>query len=125
MRAPGGCRVWRSHKDLDQQAYLRWNGRVQLASRLAWENAHGPIPAGLVLRHKCRHKGCVEVRHMFIGRKRGEGHPLVKLTEKQILSIRGVPGADRSKSNGELARQYGVSARTISDVRLGRTWRHI
>ena len=62
---------------------------------------------------------------MFLGQRRGEGHPLVKMTEKQILSIRRMASKDWEMSNGELARRYGVSARTISDIRLGRTWRHI
>ncbi len=121
---PGGCRVWKSHKNLEKYAYLRWNGEVLLASRLAWVNIHGPIPKSKVVRQSCGHKGCIEVSHMFLGRKRGEGHPLVKLTEEDVRKILSIPRKERPSSS-KLALDHGVSRRTINNVLTRKTWGHV
>lgn len=34
------------------------------AHRVAWENAHGPIPPGHVIHHVCGDKYCVELDHL-------------------------------------------------------------
>ena len=37
---------------------------VQLAHRVAWEDARGPIPDGLTIDHLCRVRNCVNVEHL-------------------------------------------------------------
>jgi hypothetical protein len=50
----------------------------------------------------------------------GERHHQHKLTEAEVLSIRA------SQSPGvQLARAYGVTPQTISDIRTGKSWRHL
>lgn len=51
---------------------------------------------------------------------RGELHPNARLTADAVMAIR------QSKlPDAELARLYGVAARTVSFARLGRTWAHL
>lgn len=54
---------------------------------------------------------------------RGENHPLHKLTEKQVLEI------NERLSNGcsisQLAREYGVSNRTIGRIRDKKSWKRV
>ena len=38
--------------------------RTALAHRLSWEEANGPIPAGLQLDHLCRNRRCVNPAHL-------------------------------------------------------------
>lgn len=40
---------------------------VKLAHRVVWEDAHGPIPAGLEIRHLCDIPTCCEVTHLAMG----------------------------------------------------------
>jgi hypothetical protein len=50
--------------------FARGYGRTSLgeyAHRLAWEAEHGPIPAGMVVRHRCDNPPCVNVDHLQLG----------------------------------------------------------
>lgn len=58
-----GCWLWTGE--------VIWNGyghsqTTGLAHRYAWERANGPIPAGLVVDHKCRTRSCVNVDHLRV-----------------------------------------------------------
>lgn len=37
---------------------------MALGHRVAWEAAHGPIPTGLTIDHKCRNRRCCNVGHL-------------------------------------------------------------
>ena len=55
---------------------------------------------------------------------RGEGHHSARLTASQVVSIR-VAHRNRQKRKKELAFDYGVSSRCISDIINRKTWRHV
>lgn len=38
-----------------------------LAHRVAWQLANGPIPRGLLVRHRCDHPECVNPDHLLLG----------------------------------------------------------
>lgn len=46
---------------------VRVGGRSMAAHRWAWTVAHGPIPAGMSVLHRCDRPGCVALDHLFIG----------------------------------------------------------
>ena len=41
-------------------------GKVYNAHHLVWIDAHGPVPEGMVVHHKCENKRCVNLDHLTL-----------------------------------------------------------
>lgn len=116
-------------KTRDPYGWVYRNGKRQRAHRAAYEEAHGPIPPGMVVRHKCDNPPCINPAHLELGtradnnrdmwqrgrgvvpeppRLRGEQHPQSKLTDQQRQEIIASPLPSR-----RLASIFGVSHATI------------
>ncbi|MBV6521764.1 MAG: hypothetical protein MNPFHGCM_01908 [Gemmatimonadaceae bacterium] len=54
------------------------------------------------------------------GFQRGVKHPSNQLTVTQVKAIRA--GRYKNKTQSQLAKEFGVSASTISQARTGKTW---
>jgi HNH endonuclease len=46
---------------------LRVAGKLWLAHRWAWTQAHGPIPQGMYVLHRCDYPPCWNVDHLWLG----------------------------------------------------------
>ena len=141
-----GCREWQGVK---RGGYGRlWDGeRLVDAHRLAWECAHGPIPPGVDILHRCDNPSCIKVSDLFPGdqgsnnadrhakgrtrngaaklrgrpsKTRGARHVLAQLGEEQARRIK---FASRTRGSREaLAKRYKVSVSLIDGIRSGRNW---
>lgn len=61
----GECLIWTGSKKVDGYGMLRARDRSVTAHRYAWESAHGPIPAGMVVDHKYHcDPACCNVDHL-------------------------------------------------------------
>ena len=109
-------------------------GVTYMAHRLAWEEAHGPIPNGLCVLHRCDNPGCINVEHLFLGTRAdnnrdraakgrsgtGLKHARAKLNPDSVSSIKRALGEGAALR--ALARQYGVHWTSIRDIRDGQSW---
>lgn len=121
------------------------------AHRVAYEKAHGPIPEGLIVMHRCDNPPCVNPEHLVLGtmldnfldsvakgRMRhvcGEAHPSAKLTRAKVRQIRKAAVAALQQRSGrqrrrrgdgvaaKLAKKYGVSLSSLYSVIAGKTWK--
>jgi HNH endonuclease len=109
------------------------------AHRYSYELHKGPIPDGLVVRHTCDNKLCVNPAHLLVGtqadnmqdmvtRKRGgksqgSSHAYAKLSESDIPVIRAL--VDSGKSLSAVSRLYGVGVCAISNIAKRKSWKHI
>lgn len=132
VKAENGCHVWVAGK---RQKYgcFYYKKRYEGAHRVIWDYTYGQIPEGMFVCHKCDNPSCVNIDHLFLGtqfdnmrdmanKKRhpypvAEKHHRAKLTNQQVIEIR-----SQSVSSNLLAKKYGVTKRTILNVRHGYTY---
>lgn len=142
----GMCVLWTGRRDTDGYGRV---GTRDRAHRIAWEQANGrPVPAGMVVMHRCDNPPCVNPAHLTIGtvadnnrdrhskgrskglfeagvdhpatRRRGQDHWQSKLTDEDVRTIRDrVAVGDRQV---DIAADYGIHHATVSRISR-RIWR--
>lgn len=63
-RLESGCIEWRGSRLWNGYGKFKVDGRMVLVHRFAYEQARGPVPAGLELDHLCRNRACLNVDHL-------------------------------------------------------------
>jgi hypothetical protein len=61
------CWLWVGALSGDGYGSVRTQGCTRGAHRVAWEEAHGPVPRGCSVLHKCDVPQCVRLSHLFLG----------------------------------------------------------
>lgn len=52
--------------ELQRKKEIKAGGAVRLADRLTYEMAYGPIPDGMIVRHRCGNMSCCNVSHLYL-----------------------------------------------------------
>lgn len=134
------CWIWKS--DVSKKGYGRFNlgGKAQHAHRVSYKIHTGDDPCEMHVLHSCDNPSCVNPNHLrkgtnkenhlekvAKGRQRGnslkgENAPNAKLTETQVLEIKGMLG---KIPQSKIAKQFGVTQTAIMLISTGRTWKHL
>lgn len=137
-RLDSGCWLWTGVINASGYGVMKVNGKSTLAHRVSLEAFLGTSAKGKNVLHSCDNPPCVNPDHLRLGTQkdnaedmvtrgrsaRGERSGSAKLTEKQVLEILAM--CERAEvSKAEIGRIYGVSHQTISDISLGKKWRHV
>ena len=113
-----GCHIWRGFV---RRGYGRLNfgKKVHLAHRLAWEVKHGPIPEGLVLRHRCNVKRCCNPDHLVLG-TRAENNADTKAEHLRLADARAATAPSMSAASPDLApiRIFVRGVEMTGDIRI-------
>ena len=131
-----GCWIWTAGVVSAGYGALKVNGVQEPAHRHSWILYRGPIPEGMQICHKCDTPSCVNPDHLFLGtgadnmadktRKGRHRYPVgsqiswATLNENDVRAIR-----SDQRQGRVLAREYGVSPATISNIKRGKGWRHV
>ena len=133
---------WHKH----QQGYGKRliNGKTKMHHRFVWEEHHGPIPKGLIIRHLCHNTSCVNIDHLAIGthkdnrqddidagrmnwHSKGEACGASKLTEiqvREILAAKPVGKAPYGYTKA-LSEKYNCNDQTIRNIWNRKWWGHL
>jgi len=119
-----GCWIWQAA--ITGSGYGSWRGGG--AHRAAYTYAKGPIPKGLLIRHMCHNRRCVNPAHLEVGDEKDNardtllaGNCRSKLTWNDVIRIR-ITYRDGAATIEQLAQRYGCAAGTIRNVVLMKTW---
>jgi hypothetical protein len=130
-----GCWDCSSHSTWkDGYPLIKKDGRRTTVGRVLYEECFGLIPVGMVLRHKCNNRRCINPEHLTIGtdldnfndRRNagtwpdGEKNGAHKLTIEQVRQIRKEYRYGLSLS---MAQKYGVSRSLISGIANRTFWK--
>ena len=138
--SPNGCWNW-SASTRHGYGQFFYNGKIVAAHRLSWELANGPIPDGLVVRHKCPNgdnPSCVNPAHLRLGthqdnvndkveadrQVKGENIVQSKLTEEGVIAIRDLYRTGNFTQK-EIACNYNMNRKHIGEIIRGNQWKHI
>lgn len=116
---------------------FKYHLRQHKAHRFSFEIAHGKIPEGLDVLHRCDTPPCVNPAHLFLGTQsdnnrdrdsklrhaHGTRNYFAKLTESDIRSIRelharGVPQKD-------IAKEFNIDRHHVSNIVKHRHWKFV
>lgn len=130
------CVEWQGARSPAGYGQRKIKGKVHYVHRLAYTEAHGEIPKGLVIRHICDNPCCYNIEHLTVGtqkdnmqdaskrgrvnktiKARGESQGLAKPTNELVSYIKESPLGSTT-----LGRELGVNKSTIQRVRSGKTW---
>lgn len=130
---PDDCWLWTGRRNSKGYGRLKRT----MAHRYAYALKHGPIPEGVIIRHRCDVPLCCNPAHLEPGtfkdnsrdcveRKRiahGESHGRAKITREQALAIRAAKGVRLHV----LAKKYGIAVSTVSYIRSGspKSWKYL
>lgn len=118
---------------------MGFRGKRVGVHRIAWILAHGEIPTGLCVLHRCDVPNCINPDHLFLGTQvdntadrdrkgrhiplRGSKNGYAKLSEYQVVEIRELLASGLSQQT--VANRFGVHQHAIWRIASGKGWRHV
>jgi hypothetical protein len=133
-----GCWEWVGAHDTDGYGRIGLSKKTLYAHRISYELHRGDIPDGLLVCHRCDNRQCINPDHLFLGTnrdnivdaskkgrlaqfaKRGENHPMAKLSNLDVQFIR--VWLSNGYSQRSIARAFNVTQTCINDINRGRKW---
>lgn len=133
------CKLWKKALE-NGYGRRKVKGRSVYAHRHAYEEVYGPIPEGIIVRHECNVRACIEPTHLILGThkqnaqdrvaagrqgdNRGTKNGNVILSTKQVRQIR-KEYARGDISQRALAKKNNVSLGCIFPIVTRKTWKHL
>ena len=129
-----GCHVCTSHPLSGGYPKIKRGGKPWILSRYIYTINNGPIPDGMLVRHTCDNRACININHLELGTHldncndkisrgrmpQGEDRGAAKLTNEQVLDI-----YNSTSRATYLAKKYKVTRSIISGIKVKRIWKFL
>lgn len=130
-----GCHIYMGEESHNGYGRFRIEGTKRTpAHRYAWMLAHGEIPSGLMVCHKCDTPQCVNVSHLFLGtckqnkadsiKKGRHSHGKVSslaratlVTPQLAMEVFNALGTHQA-----IADQVGLKRQTVTKIKAKKSW---
>ncbi|MEI9569483.1 HNH endonuclease signature motif containing protein [Atlantibacter hermannii] len=130
----GECWVWNKSVASSGYGQIRLNYKNLRANRASYMVFKGEIPDGMVVRHTCDNKLCINPDHLILGSCKDNSQDMVernrqakgtrngrcKLSETKVQEIK-----DSTLSCGQLAKKFGISRGHAHRIKSGLAWAFI
>lgn len=139
-----GCHICTSHRiNQDGYAMCGWGSKGQGLHRAIYEQTYGKLEKGLVVRHLCNNRRCININHLAAGTQAeniqdsvkakthyhpefsGESNSNAILTQRDVQYIHYLRHFKHFTEPKIVKRMNNiVSRQTINDILKGRRWKH-
>jgi hypothetical protein len=132
--APGmntPCWLWTGGKHRAGYGSISHGSVRDTAHHYAYVITHGPVPKGLVIRHRCHVRACCNPDHLILGTVADNNMDIITSGRPRKATLRPeqIPPIRARLAEGEamarIARDFGVTYQAIASIRDGKTWRHV
>lgn len=131
FKKSGECWVWNKSVASSGYGQIRLNYKNLRANRASYMVFKGEIPVGMVVRHTCDNKLCINPDHLILGSCKDNSQDMVerdrqakgvrngrcKLSEKEVQEIK-----DSTISYSQLAKKFGISKGHVHRIKTGVAW---
>ncbi|AXH46618.1 HNH endonuclease [Gordonia phage BobBob] len=131
--ADDSCWPWQGNVNDTGYGRVCVAGNVTNAHRAAYRVTNGDVPDGLVVRHTCDNRRCVNPKHLILGTQGDNVRDMLwqrsprafgrRLTERDIIAIRRAHVGGTSRR--AIAEQYGINYAHACGIISGQRWAHV
>jgi hypothetical protein len=133
------CWLWTGYLNKGY-GYISIDNKAKPAYRVSYQLTYGDIPEGLVVRHMCRSKNCVNPKHLKLGTQKDNMEDAIKdgttlkgeKNHRSILKEEQVKDFIKNKPINNIndyillkSKELNVSPTALYDIHYRRTWKHI